>query len=99
MLDAGANLTGQDRRALSLARALVGKPLLLLVDDIEHCLPAPTAQALQRLFQAHEGTIVYSTHDVALAALADEVWTLDEPAGDAGEAAATLQLVPRALVE
>lgn len=97
--DAGANLTGQERRALALARALVGKPVLLLVDDIEHCLAAPTVQALQRLFSAHQGTLVYSTHDAALAALADEVWTLDDPARQEPPVAVPLQLVTRAAPE
>lgn len=78
--DAGANLCGQERRALALARALLGVPLLLLVDDIEHCLAAPSVLALERLMRFHNGTLIYSTHDAALAALADEVWTLNEPA-------------------
>lgn len=76
--DAGANFTGEERRSLVMARALVGKPQLLLIDDIEHCLTAPTVAALERLFAACPGTIVYSTHDRALAAGADEVWTLDD---------------------
>lgn len=97
--DAGANLTGQEKRALALARALVGAPLLLLVDDIEHCLAAPSVQALQRLFQAHQGSIIYSTHDKALAALADEVWTLDDPPFRDGEATVPLQLVTRQACE
>jgi len=97
--DAGANLTGQERRALALARALVGAPLMLLVDDIEHCLAAPSVQALQRLFLAHRGALIYSTHDAALAALADEVWTLDEPDVHDGDAAVPLQLVASSAAE
>jgi ABC-type multidrug transport system fused ATPase/permease subunit len=97
--DAGANLTGQEKRALALARALVGAPLLLLVDDIEHCLAAPTVQALQRLAAAYEGTLIYSTHDAALADLADEVWTLQEPSAPVADAAVPLQLVTKAASE
>ena len=91
--DAGANFTGQERRSLTLARALVGKPMLLLADDIEHCLAAPTVQALERLLAAHSGTLIYSTHDAALAAMADEVWTLDAPAQQETNVAVPLQLV------
>jgi ABC-type multidrug transport system fused ATPase/permease subunit len=94
--DAGANLTGQERRALSLARALVGGPALLLVDDIEHCLAAQPVQALQRLLAAYHGTLVYSTHDAGLAALADEVWSLDAEPGQEVCSVAPLQLVTRA---
>ncbi len=94
--DAGANLTGQEKRSLALARALVGAPLLLLVDDIEHCLAAPSVQALERLFLAHGGTLVYSTHDAALAALADEVWTLEGPALVSDDDATPLLLAAKA---
>jgi ABC-type multidrug transport system fused ATPase/permease subunit len=91
--DAGANLTGQDRRALAIARALVGAPLLLLVDDIEYCLTAPSTQALQRLLAAHRGTLIFSTHDRVLAATADEIWNLGDPVVPGDDDAPPLRLV------
>lgn len=75
--DGGSNLTGQERRALTLARALVGRPSLLLIDDIERCLPSPVADSLQRLLADFKGTLVYSTGDALLSAMADECWLLD----------------------
>jgi ABC-type multidrug transport system fused ATPase/permease subunit len=77
--DAGENLGGEERRALVLARALVGRPRLLLVDDAERCLPAPAGESLRRLAAHHAGTLVYATHDPALAAMADVVWDLSAP--------------------
>jgi ATP-binding cassette, subfamily B, bacterial len=74
--DAGANLSGEERRALTLARALVGEVQLLLIDDIEHCLPAPREDALARLMAHHQGTLIFVTHDSALAQQADDVWDL-----------------------
>lgn len=75
--DGGSNLGGSQRRALVLARALVGRPALLLVDDLEHLLEsADSMAALVRLRQAHAGTLIFSTHDRQLAALADERWEL-----------------------
>lgn len=56
-----------------LARALVGRPALLLVDELEHLLEsADKVGAFARLRQAHAGTLIFSTHDPQLAALADE---------------------------
>ena len=75
--DGGSNLGGSQRRALVLARALVGRPALLLVDDLEHLLDsADRAGAFARLRQAHAGTLIFSTHDMQLAALADDRWEL-----------------------
>jgi ABC-type multidrug transport system fused ATPase/permease subunit len=74
--DDGANLSGTERRSLLLARALVGAPALLLIDDLEQALPGPARVALERLLRQHRGSLVYATHEPALAALADEVWDL-----------------------
>lgn len=94
--DGGSNLGGSQRRALVLARALVGRPALLLVDDLEHLLHgADRAGAFARLRQVHAGTLIFSTHDTQLAALADDRWEL----GSAGNlsnlasAAVALRLV------
>ena len=77
MRDGGSNLSGSQRRALVLARALVGRPALLLVDDLEHLLDgADRMAAFARLRDAHAGTILFSTHDRQLAAMADERWDL-----------------------
>jgi ABC-type multidrug transport system fused ATPase/permease subunit len=74
--DGGANLGGRQRRALVLARALVGQPALLLVDELEHLLDADLEAAFAAVRQHHRGTLIFSTHEPRLAALADAVWTL-----------------------
>jgi ABC-type multidrug transport system fused ATPase/permease subunit len=80
--DGGSNLGGSQRRALVLARALVGRPALLLVDDLEHLLEsADRMAAFARLRQVHAGTLIFSTHDRQLAALADERWELGSVEG------------------
>jgi ABC-type bacteriocin/lantibiotic exporter with double-glycine peptidase domain len=81
--DGGANLGGRQRRALVLARALVGRPALLLVDELEHLLAADLEAAFAALRQQHRGTLIFSTHEPRLAALADTVWTLGAAAGSA----------------
>ncbi len=91
--DSGSNLSGSQRRALVLARALVGRPALLLADDLEHLLDsADRTLAFARLRQAHAGTLIFSTHDRQLAALADERWELG-PVEAAPATPAPLKLV------
>jgi ABC-type multidrug transport system fused ATPase/permease subunit len=74
--DAGLNLGQGERRALLLARALVGRPSVLLIDDAQASLPGDPAAALARLIEGFDGTLVYATTDPSLAALADEVCVL-----------------------
>jgi ABC-type multidrug transport system fused ATPase/permease subunit len=79
--DGGSNLGGRQRRALLLASALAGRPALLLADDLEHLLDgADLEAAFRRLRSTHRGTLIFSTHDARLAALADDRWLLGEPA-------------------
>lgn len=75
--DAGANLGSHERRALVLARALVGEPALLLVDELEQVLAGEPEADFARLREAFRGTLIFSTSDRRLAALADECWSLD----------------------
>lgn len=87
--DGGANLGGRQRRALVLARALVGRPAVLLVDELEHLIDADIEAAFAALRRHHQGTLIFSTHDARLAALADTVWDLGPAAGRAAKTPST----------
>jgi ABC-type bacteriocin/lantibiotic exporter with double-glycine peptidase domain len=85
--DDGANIHAQRRRELALAAALVGDPPLLLIDEPERALPGDPVRCLARLLHGRRGSVLFSTHDPRLAALADEVWTLPAAAKPAPAAA------------
>lgn len=97
--DDGANLSGQRRRQLALAAALVDTPALLVIDDAEQALPGDPVQTLTALLQDHSGSLLFSTADPCLAALADEIWWLDPAPRPTRSAAASdpaaLRLVSR----
>lgn len=74
---AGGVSEGEAAR-IKLARAVLGLPRLLLLDEIESGLDSEGRRALSALFNVYPGTIVYATHDPALANLADQQWRLHD---------------------
>lgn len=72
--DDGANLSGQRRRQLALAIALVGNPRVLVIDDAEQALPGDPVKSLAALLKVHPGSLLFSTADPRLAQLADDIW-------------------------
>jgi ABC-type bacteriocin/lantibiotic exporter with double-glycine peptidase domain len=75
--EGGMELSLGQRQRLALARALVGTPDLLLLDEIGANLDEAARAALERVLAIYPGTLLIATHDERLAARADEVWHLD----------------------
>ncbi|MDQ6956954.1 MAG: ABC transporter ATP-binding protein [Mariprofundaceae bacterium] len=75
-----SKLSGGEAQRVAVARALVGKPSLLLVDEPTGNLDEMTAQsvfqAMQSLCQQEGTAVVMVTHSMALAGLVDRVLCL-----------------------
>lgn len=75
----GTGLSGGQRQRLSLARALAGKPRLLLMDDVTAGLDAANERTLWRKLRktSRDLTCLIVTHRAATARVADRILVLD----------------------
>ncbi|HHQ14433.1 MAG TPA: ABC transporter ATP-binding protein, partial [Chromatiales bacterium] len=74
--EGGLNLSLGQRQRIVLARALLGSPRVLLLDEPETGLD-PAAQAvLDRALREYQNTVLMVTHDIDRARQADEVWRI-----------------------
>jgi ABC-type lipoprotein export system ATPase subunit len=73
-------LSGGEKQRLAIARALIGRPLLILADEPTASLDRSSASAVFDLLAAcartHACAVVIVTHDLATAAKCDALWRL-----------------------
>jgi ATP-binding cassette subfamily B protein len=81
----GANLSGGQRQRLSIARALIRHPQILILDEATSALDPTTRDAvIERVSEfMRDGIVILITHDETLAALADSVLSLMPQQADA----------------
>ena len=76
----GKNLSGGQRQRLTIARALVGKPEILILDDSASALDFATDAALRKAIREMEGspTVFIVSQRAASIAHADRIIVLDD---------------------
>lgn len=80
VVEGGRSLSAGQRARLALARALVGDPPVLLLDEVEANLDVDAVDAVRRVLEDRRGrrTTIVITHRPELVAQADHVWRLEE---------------------
>ena len=76
----GKNLSGGQRQRLSVARALVKKPEILILDDTSSALDYATDAALRKAVSALGGTVLIVSQRVSSVMHADKIIVLDDGA-------------------
>jgi len=89
LTEGGGNLSAGQRARLMLARAMVGFPPVLLLDEMDSALDAAGRALFDQIIATYPGTLIYVSHDPERPGPADRVWTLDH-AGRLVESASTL---------
>ncbi|WP_026561949.1 ABC transporter ATP-binding protein [Bacillus sp. J37] len=74
----GVNLSGGQKQRLSVARALVRKPKILLLDDSTSALDVKTEKKLLDALESYSCTTMLITQKISIAKLADKILLLDE---------------------
>ena len=74
----GVNLSGGQKQRLSIARALVRKPSILIFDDSTSALDVKTETALWDALEKEEATMLVVTQKISTARGADKILLLDE---------------------
>ncbi len=73
----GVNLSGGQKQRLSIARAIVRKPEILLLDDSTSALDVKTESALWKALETEEATMLVVTQKIRTAKGADRILLLD----------------------
>jgi len=78
IVDGGMNLSFGQRQRISLARALLGKPKILLLDEADANLDHNSKKLLDNVLASFSGTAIMITHNYDRVVQADQVWYLNE---------------------
>jgi ABC-type bacteriocin/lantibiotic exporter with double-glycine peptidase domain len=72
--EGGGNLSAGQRQRIALARALLGEPRVLLLDEADANLDPGAAAVVDRVLAAFPGTVLLVTHRPERLAAADAIW-------------------------
>jgi len=75
--EGGANLSVGQRQRIALARAVLGQPRLLLLDEVDANLDPPFMMALRNILCGYQGSVLLVTHHLETLSLADTIWYLE----------------------
>ncbi len=76
IIEDGMNLSLGQRQRIALARALLGNPRILLLDEAGVHLDRASARIIDRIMRSYHGTVIMVTHERRHQRLADLIWRM-----------------------
>ncbi|QFS48730.1 ABC transporter ATP-binding protein [Nostoc sphaeroides] len=75
--EGGIGLSAGQRQRIALARAILGNPPLLLLDEVDANLDSQATAVVDRVLTQHQGTVLLITHRKERLSTADVIWYLE----------------------
>src|SRR5262249_51476419 len=94
--EGGANLSHGERQHISLARAMVGEPEIVVIDSPHIQSNRALKDAVRELMNSYPGTVIVVTEDEDLVDCATTIWALGGPQPDASRQTTSLRTVASA---
>jgi len=78
LTDGAMNLSHGQRQRIALARAVLGSPSLLLLDEADVNLDPASRKNLSKVIATYQGTVILVTHHLDMVKNADVIWHLQD---------------------
>jgi len=78
VFEGGTNLSLGQRQRIALARALIGKPRILLLDEADANLDPRSMELIDRVLKSFEGTVIVASHRMERIMRAAQIWHIAE---------------------
>ncbi len=75
--ESGRNLSAGQRQRVMLARAIMGNPRILLLDEVDAHLDQASRAIVDNAIRSYPGTVLWVTHRSDASAVADATWRME----------------------